>query len=130
MPGAVALLQELRRHGVKIGIVTNNLLEEQKDKLAACGLSGLVDALVTSEEFACTKPDPQIFGIALDLVGCTRAEAVMVGDSWEADIVGARNAGIRAVWFNRFGAAQPPGEPVEEISSLEPAELVARTLLK
>ena len=49
------------------------------------------------------KPDPRIFAIALERLGCAAADAVMIGDSWPADIEGARAAGVRAIWFNRSG---------------------------
>lgn len=129
MPGAHQLLETIRARGVKVVIVTNNLLEEQRDKLAVCGLRPYVDALVTSEEFGCTKPDPKLFRIAIAMVGLAPEEAVMVGDAWETDIVGARNAGIRAVWFNRMGLPQPGGEAIPEIGALEPAKEVARIIL-
>jgi putative hydrolase of the HAD superfamily len=118
VPGAAELLTSLRER-VKIGIVTNNFLEEQRAKLEVCGLTSLIDELVTSEECGITKPAPEIFHIALHRLRCSAEEAVMVGDSWEVDVVGARNAGIRPIWFNRFGFSQPAGERVHEIHSLD-----------
>ena len=59
----------------------------------------------------------------LERLGCAAGEAVMVGDSWPADVAGARAAGIRPIWFNRRGAAPPDDDPpVAQILSLEPAE--------
>jgi putative hydrolase of the HAD superfamily len=75
-----------------------------------------------------SKPDPRIFEIALARAGVGPAEAVMVGDSWENDIQGARAAGVRAVWFNRNDAAvADPAVPA--ITSLEPAESVLAVIL-
>ena len=128
IPGARELLEALRGR-VKVGIVTNNLLEEQRVKLEVCGLSSFIDELITSEEYGCRKPDAEIFKIALDRLQCSKEEAVMVGDSWETDIIGARNAGIRPIWFNRAGATRPANEsPVTEIASLVPHETVIRTI--
>jgi FMN phosphatase YigB (HAD superfamily) len=50
----------------------------------------------------------------------------MIGDSWASDIVGARNAGIRALWFNRSGAVAEAGIEVDEIASFEPVEPVVK----
>src|SRR5262245_4695260 len=97
--GAVDLLAALKPH-VRIGIVSNNLYEEQREKLEFCGLTPYVDALVVSEETGVSKPDPRIFETALTRLGVREVEAIMVGDSWEADVRGAMNAGILAVWFN------------------------------
>ena len=114
----------------RIGIVSNNLFDEQRDKLEHCGLAGFVDALVVSERVGVSKPDPAIFVAALDALQCDAAEAVMVGDSWAADIAGARAAGIRPIWFNPLGAKPPDGEPVAELRSLEPAAVVAALILE
>ena len=129
LDGAVSLLTALRPHA-RIAIVTNNLLEEQQDKLAYCGLAPLVDVLVASEDVGVSKPDPEIFRIALARAGAVASEAVMVGDAWVNDIRGARSAGIRAVWFNPDRAAKP-AEPagVPEIHALAPADDVLPLLL-
>ena len=107
--GAAALLR-LVRSRARVGIVSNNLLEEQREKLRVCGLDGFIDALVVSEEAGAAKPDPAIFALALDRLGCAAGEAVMVGDSWPADIAGARASGIRAIWFNPRHEPVPDGE--------------------
>ena len=119
--GAATLLQ-MARQRARIGIVSNNLLEEQQDKLRCCRLDRYVDVLLVSEEAGVSKPDPRIFQIALERLGSRPDEAVMVGDSWSADIVGARGAGIRAIWFNREDGATPsdPAD-VPVIRTLEPA---------
>jgi HAD superfamily hydrolase (TIGR01549 family) len=127
--GAAALLAQLRPHA-RVAIVTNNLLEEQQNKLEYCGLAPFVDALVASEDVGVSKPDPAIFRIALDRLGASRQHAVMVGDSWQADIAGAHAAGIRAVWFNPQRLPRPlPAYEVEEIYGLTPATAVADRLL-
>ena len=100
--GAVSVLARLARMkpDIAIGIVSNNILAEQVDKLRCCGLDRYIDAMVVSEEAGASKPDPAIFDIALKRIRCARERTVMVGDSWANDIVGARRAGIRAIWFN------------------------------
>ena len=128
VPGATLLLRELRRR-VRIGVVTNNFEEEQIGKLAACGLTELVDALVTSEAAGCAKPAPEIFRAALRRLDCAPEQAVMVGDSWEIDVLGARGAGIRAVWFNPRGSPMPDLAGVTAIRSLEPAIEIASEIL-
>jgi putative hydrolase of the HAD superfamily len=120
LDGAAALLAAVRPHA-RIAVVSNNLVAEQRDKLEFCGLAGLVDALIVSEEVGVSKPDPEIFRVALDRVGVESARTVMLGDSWAADIVGATRAGIRPVWFNPRRERRPE-EPrdVTEVFSLAP----------
>jgi len=127
VPGAIPLLQFLKDR-VKIGVVTNNFTAEQRDKLDACGLTEFIDVLVTSEEAGYTKPDPRIFKIALEQLNCGANQAVMIGDSWEMDIVGATSAGIRSIWFNREGRVQAAHSHVIEITTLEPARLIAHQI--
>jgi putative hydrolase of the HAD superfamily len=120
--GALELLAALHERAA-VGVVTNNAALEQRQKIAACGFGPYIDAAVISEEAGATKPDPRIFEIALDTLGRPAGEALMLGDSWQVDIVGARAAGIRPVWFNPLGAPSLD-DSVTEIWSLLPTELV------
>ena len=127
--GAQALLMALHPRA-RIGIVSNNLLQEQTEKLQHCGLDPFIDALVVSEEAGISKPDPGIFHLALDRLGARADEAVMVGDSWAADVVGAHRAGIRAIWFNPQRLPKPSPDPaVEEIAALTPVDSLVPLLL-
>lgn len=128
--GAAALLAGVKARAL-VGIVTNNLLEEQQDKLRQCRLDGYVDELVVSEKAGVSKPDPRIFEIALERLGCRRDEVVMVGDSWIADVAGAIAAGIRPIWFNPQRKPRPePGLDVDEIHALEPIEDALRVIFR
>jgi HAD superfamily hydrolase (TIGR01549 family) len=127
--GAAHALEALRPHG-RIGIISNNVTAEQLEKMAACGLDRLVDAVVISEAVGVAKPAPEIFGIALARLGADPADAVMIGDSWTADVCGARAAGIRAIWFNPLGRLCPDATLVAaEIHAWEPAADVVKTIL-
>jgi putative hydrolase of the HAD superfamily len=126
--GAAALLAAVKERS-QVGIVSNNLLEEQRGKLRQCGLDQFVDQLVVSEEAGMSKPDPRIFQIALDRLGRRADEVVMVGDSWAADVSGARAAGIKAIWFNPEHLPSPePGAGVVELYSLEPVDRALATI--
>lgn len=127
LPGAVKLARALSDAGVRFIIVTNNLVAEQARKLEFCGLTPYVDALVTSEEVGVAKPAPEMFREALRRAGVTPDHAVMLGDSWAADITGARAAGLRVVWFNPEQATAPEAG-VLEVSCLEPVSDVLRVL--
>lgn len=128
VPGALALLQALKPL-TTLGIVTNNITEEQKDKLLHCALHDWVDFMVTSEEVGEPKPGPLIFRAALDRAGASPKESVMVGDSWKADVLGAAGAGIRAIWFNRNGLPCPDPSLASELTSFEPTETAIRMIL-
>jgi len=124
VPGATALLRALAGR-VRLGIVSNNLTREQHEKLRFCGFDALLDAIVISEEAGASKPDPAIFRVALDRIGVSARETVMIGDAWRADIAGARAAGLRAIWFNPAGKPRPDDwADVGEIRSLDPSEVL------
>lgn len=128
VPGALALLQHLRGRAAA-AVVSNNVQAEQEEKLRYLGMSQLIDALVVSETVGVAKPDPAIFAAALSQLGCVAEDAVMLGDSWAADVLGARAAGVRAIWLNRHGFACPDPALAHELRSLEATALVVDLLL-
>jgi FMN phosphatase YigB (HAD superfamily) len=125
--GAADLLRAARAEGMSVIIVTNNIVSEQRKKLDRIGLTSLVDALVTSEEVGCQKPDPRIFADALARVGAASHDAVMLGDAWVADVTGAIASRIRPVWLNRHGVTSPD-PTVAELRALTPTPEAVRTL--
>ena len=129
VPGALELLDTLRSH-VRIGLITNGVVPEQTDKIRICDFGPRLDAVVISGEAGLSKPDPAIFQLALARIDSSAEEAVMVGNSWEDDIVGARDAGLSAVWMNRYGETCPDPDLAPEIGSLEPVEEVATLILE
>jgi putative hydrolase of the HAD superfamily len=101
------VLRELRRLGVTLGVCSN--WDWHLDRaLDEAGLTSLVDFAVTSARAGVRKPHPLIFHSALELAGVEPADALFVGDSWQADIEGARAAGIRPVHVWREPCDPPP----------------------
>lgn len=127
--GARRLLEVLGKEQT-IGIVTNNFREEQESKLADCGLTDLIDFMVTSQETGSPKPEAAIFREALDRGDAMPSEAVMVGDDWHVDVLGARRCGIRPVWFNRHFGPAPEDVAVDQIGSFEPLDEALRVILR
>jgi HAD superfamily hydrolase (TIGR01549 family) len=127
VPGAPAAVRRWHQRA-RVAIVTNNTAEEQEEKLRFLGLEDAVDHLVASAEAGVAKPDPRIFEIALDRAGVGPGEAVMIGDSWSSDVVGARRAGIRPVWFNRFRIPRPEVGRVDEFARFAPPRELDRLL--
>jgi putative hydrolase of the HAD superfamily len=106
VPGVLAALCE---RGVA-RVVVSNWDVSLHDVLERTRLRPLLDGVVTSAEFGAAKPDPAIFGRALELAGrVAPADAVHAGDDLEADVEGARAAGIAPVLVARDGEAPPPG---------------------
>jgi HAD superfamily hydrolase (TIGR01549 family) len=130
VPGAIPFLRWLRPR-VRVGVVTNSLVTEQEEKAEYLGIDRLIDTLVVSEGVGVAKPDPRIFRIALGRLSVPPEEAVMIGDSWTNDVEGALAAGVRPVWFNRFGLSRPEtgaAGNVLQIRSFRPPSAIGRTV--
>ena len=74
--------------------------------------------MVCSYDIGIPKPDPRIFQHTLTLLEVDASEAVMIGDSLKADIEGAINAGLEAVWVDNEGTGEWKGHTVKNISEL------------
>jgi len=125
IPGAVNLLRFLKEH-IKVGILTNNPVRSVQDEEL---LEVPLEHWFVSGAVGLQKPDPKFFLYALEAVGCSPEDAVMVGDSWEKDVLGARRVGMRAVWFSPLKAT-PPLPEVCVLQSFEPLEHVLNLLLE
>ena len=115
---ALPVLDELRRHDLKVGLVTNG--QRDLDEFVAHH-SLEVDAMVGSRLHGNIKPHPSIFESALRLLGVAPAEAAMVGDSYEDDIEGARALGMRAILLDRDGLRPAEAERIDTLLALPAA---------
>jgi HAD superfamily hydrolase (TIGR01549 family) len=96
--GVTQLLTELRV-SYPLGLVTNGFTRHQRAKLRAFDLEQFFDkTAVISEEAGFAKPDVGIFRLAAELVGVDPGLILFVGDDPDADIAGARRAGMTTAW--------------------------------
>ena len=106
---AIPTLEGLRAEGFRLAILTNGPADMQRAKVERFGLERYVDALVIEGVFGRGKPDREVFEHAMGATGVGSHEAWHVGDNLYADIGGARNAGIHAVWIHRDRLESPEG---------------------
>lgn len=117
-------LKWARKQGHRIWILTDADPYFVDDVLPATGLPGLWDGVVTAYEAGYPKPEPAIFRLALERAGVRPSGAVMIGDSYERDVLGAREAGIpRAILVDRHRARTVDDVPVITSLSALPAAL-------
>jgi HAD superfamily hydrolase (TIGR01509 family) len=113
-PDAEPMLAAVREiEGVGIGVVSDwgsNL----RGILSTLGLDRYLDFVLPSGAVGVAKPNPDFYRMALDHAGVEPAEALMVGDSYRADVRGAWSAGMDAVWLNRHEGMNitPADEPM------------------
>ncbi len=98
---SVFFLKELKNRGVKIGIISN-LTKNHKDAVERMlDLSAFADTAIYSCDQGISKPNPEMFKLALRMLNVKRENAIMIGDSYEVDVKGARNVHIKARLIQR-----------------------------
>jgi putative hydrolase of the HAD superfamily len=115
---ALPVLDELRRNEIKIGLISNGQrdLEEFTEHHVLD-----VDAVVGSKAHGRVKPHASIFVAALQALDVAPDETVMVGDSYEDDIEGARALGIRAILLDRDGVRLDAPDRIDTLLALPAA---------
>ena len=96
-PEAAGVIDELKRAGLLVAVISNTEDGRLRDSLGAAGLSEKFDLLIDSHLVGCRKPDAAIFRLALGQLGVEAKDAAFVGDSYAHDALAARAAGMRAV---------------------------------
>jgi putative hydrolase of the HAD superfamily len=98
---SIPTLKLLKKQGFKLGLISN--IDRKIDETyQSLGFLEFLDFSITSHEIGCDKPDPRIFMAALEKVNVTPDEAIYIGDQYNMDVVGARNAGIRPLLIDRY----------------------------
>jgi HAD superfamily hydrolase (TIGR01509 family) len=101
-PHAAPALRLAREHGLRAGVISNSN-GSIRAILESLGLVPYLDFVLDSFEVGVEKPDPRIFGLALERAGVRPGEAVYVGDLYSVDVRGARAAGLGAVLLDPGG---------------------------
>ncbi|MBI5959295.1 MAG: HAD-IA family hydrolase [Chloroflexi bacterium] len=109
LPGIGAALAELQPH-YRMVLASNANLSGPADIRAALhrvNLDAYFEAFFASSVMGAAKPDPAFFEIVLRECGCVAHEAACIGDTFEKDIIGGKQAGLRAIWYNWKNAIIP-----------------------
>lgn len=116
--GTHELLKELSRH-YSLHIITNGFEEVQHIKLKRSKIDHFFTTLTSSESAGAKKPDSRIFEFALKNANAKVETSLMIGDTYEADIIGARNMGMHTILFNYHKANPlPEDRVVEELTEI------------
>ena len=107
-PGTLETLSYLKAKGYQMHIITNGFKEVQHAKLKNSGLSDFFGQVFISEEVHTTKPHRQIFEHALKSSNALKKKSIMIGDSWEIDILGAQGFGMDQIMFLNNGQNEIP----------------------
>ena len=124
----IPTLKKLEKNGYRMGLISNAGDDQDVQQLVRrFGIAPYFDFILTSAACSYRKPHPRIFELAIANWYFLPSESVMVGDNLDADIRGAKNAGLYAVWISRRAGSssedQPRVQPDATVSTL--AELPA-----
>jgi putative hydrolase of the HAD superfamily len=116
-PDVPDLLEAAQGRGLPVALLTNSAHAPTRVKLEALGLHDRFDVVVTTDTLGFGKPDARVYLEACRQVGAEPGEVVCLGDSLEWDVLGARAAGLRAIWLDRAGAGT--AQPVPSVRGLD-----------
>ena len=105
LPNTIEILDYLKPK-YKLHIITNGFQEIQEKKMVNANIREYFDQIINSEMAGVKKPNPIIFELALSSANTTSDTSIMIGDSLEADILGAKAVGLHAIHFNAHNDPQ------------------------
>jgi putative hydrolase of the HAD superfamily len=111
-PHAHETLQYLQNK-YTLHLISNGFKESSELKIGNTNIGSYFQNIIISEIVGVNKPDKAIFEHALNLASAEKNESLMIGDSLEADVYGALNFGMDAIYFNPFNAPKPDDVPMQ-----------------
>lgn len=122
-PYALEILNYLTEKNYLLHLITNGFEKTQYSKLKHSGLSPFFNEVITSEASNSLKPSQEIFQYAFAKTGASPEQSIMLGDSIEVDILGAKNAGMDQVFIN-YGHLETEVKPTYTVTSLKELEKI------
>jgi HAD superfamily hydrolase (TIGR01549 family) len=120
-PEAVHVIGELKRAGLRVGVISNTEDGRLQELLEMIEIASHLDLLVDSHVVGLRKPDAVIFHHALEQLNVAPHEAVYIGDSYGHDVVGAQQAGLRAILLDALDLYKESDCPrIHALSELTP----------
>ena len=116
-PCTEEVLEELSNR-YRLALLSNTMSDTPRTVLQQTGLIDHFEVVVCSRDLGIRKPNPQIFDYVLGMLGVESGEAVHVGDSVEADMEGASESGVTAIWIRGSEGANWTGLAIRNICEL------------
>ena len=120
MPGAQEFLDFLEKQGIRKAILSNSSFSEEaiREELRSYGIDDKIfEFVISTSEYGFRKPDKRIFELALKKFNICRDDIWYIGNSFRYDIVGAQNAGILPIWFNKQNNTNEQSDNIIEVKS-------------
>ncbi len=124
MPHADEVLEYLYGRGYNLYILSNGFRELQCRKMHSAGIDRYFKKVVLSDDIGVLKPWLPIFHFALSATQSQLHESLMIGDSWDSDVAGARGAGMNQVFYDPAARNDLPFRPTYHIQDLRELEKI------
>ena len=111
-------LEYLMKNNIKIGILTNGVREVQQNKFKCLNLENYVDGVIYAKSTGEEKPHKKPFNSICNLLGIPMRNALMIGDDYKNDVLGALNAGMHSVFLNKYPNVKPVNSYKHSFSSI------------
>jgi 2-haloacid dehalogenase len=122
-PEARAALERLSAGGARVGVLTQSSADAAESLLRNAGLRDALEVVISADDAGAFKPDPRVYGLALDRVG----PAWLVAAHWW-DVAGAARAGMRTAWIARHDGLYPDAAPAPDVSAADLLEAATGVL--
>lgn len=106
------------RSKYKLAILSNGNSSSQRRKLASINIDEYMDYTLVSGEFTVNKPDPLIFLYVAKELAVDPQECVYIGDNYQIDVLGSRNAGMQSIYVNRYNQPHENTITIHQIKEL------------
>ena len=123
-PDAHATVDALRDAGVKLALVTNGASQTQRAKIERFELSHRFQHIQIEGEFGQGKPELAVYRHALERLEVEAADAWMVGDNYEWEVVAPQQLGMRGIWYDPFETGVPA--PYQGEAHAQPSRIIKR----
>lgn len=115
----VEFLQCLKQRNIRTGVISNisycgKIVEERINSLIP---DNEFEFIIATSEYMFRKPNKRIFDLALEKAGLAAEDVWYIGDQYECDIVGAKDAGLQPIWY--LGAIDPDYEKKDGVIAIE-----------
>lgn len=119
VPSAREVLDELENRKYRLFVLSNGFRELQDHKMRSADIHRYFEKVVLSDDIGVLKPNPQLFYFAMSATQSDLNTSLMIGDNFNTDIAGARNAGIDQVFFNPGRRKETSFKPTYEVENLK-----------
>ncbi len=116
--GTEEILHYLQKKNYSLHVISNGFEEVTHRKMEMSGIKKFFSTITSADEINIRKPQPELFQYAFDKSDATKENAVMIGDDWIADIIGAKDFGLHSIFLDTLDDRPTESENINVITDL------------